>query len=205
MIHRRLLLSWLTGLMMLVPALATAQAYRIQPGDILTIEVVEDEALNRAVLVDPRGQINFPFVGSIRAAGRTVDAVQATLVRQLTPNFAAPPSVFVALQQVAPPALPREPAKPKVISIYMLGEVERPGKVEMEPGATLLQAFAEMGGFSDFAATKRVQLRRTDHKTGVETVYSLDYDAITRGHTTNATLELQDGDVILVPTRRLFE
>lgn len=204
MIHRRLLLSWLTGLMVLVPVLATAQAYRIQPGDVLSIEVVEDEALNRSVLVDPRGQINFPFVGSIRAAGRTVNAVEATLTEQLTPNFAAPPSVFVALQQVAPELPPRE-TTPEVISIYMLGEVAQPGRVDMEPGATLLQAFAAMGGFSDFAATKRVQLRRTDHKTGVETVYSFNYDAIAKGQTNNATLEMQDGDVILVPTRRLFE
>lgn len=204
MIHRGRLLFRLIGLLMLMPALAMAQAYRIQPGDVLSIEVVEDEALNRSVLVDPRGQISFPFVGSIRAAGRTTDAVEATLVERLTPNFAAPPSVFVALQQVAPED-PQEEREPEVISIFMLGEVERPGKVDMEPGATLLQAFAEMGGFSDFAATKRVQLRRTDPKTGVETVYSLNYDAITQGQTANATLELQDGDVILVPTRRLFE
>ncbi|MEO0692522.1 MAG: SLBB domain-containing protein, partial [Pseudomonadota bacterium] len=79
------------------------------------------------------------------------------------------------------------------------------GKVEMEPGTTLLQAFAEMGGFSSFAATKRVQLRRQDPKTGVETVIPLNYDAMLQGQTANATLELRDGDVIVVPTRRLFE
>ncbi|MEL6208917.1 MAG: polysaccharide biosynthesis/export family protein [Pseudomonadota bacterium] len=202
MTHPRLFLTWLIGLFLLMPAIAPAQGYRIQAGDILRVEVIEDETLNRTVLVDPRGRINFPFVGSIRAAGQTVNAVQATLTRQLTPNFAEPPSVFVALEQLAPEDLPREP---EVISVYMLGEVERAGKVEMEPGTTLLQAFAEMGGFSNFAATKRVQLRRQDPKTGVETVIPLNYDAMLQGQTTNATLELRDGDVIVVPTRRLFE
>ncbi|MEL6806138.1 MAG: polysaccharide biosynthesis/export family protein [Pseudomonadota bacterium] len=202
MTHPRLFLTWLIGLFLLLPAIASAQGYRIQAGDILRVEVIEDETLNRTVLVDPRGRINFPFVGSIRAAGQTVNAVQATLTRQLTPNFAEPPSVFVALEQLAPEDLPREP---EVISVYMLGEVERAGKVEMEPGTTLLQAFAEMGGFSNFAATKRVQLRRQDPKTGVETVIPLNYDAMLQGQTTNATLELRDGDVIVVPTRRLFE
>jgi polysaccharide export outer membrane protein len=202
MMYRKHVISWLIAILMCIPAAVTAQGYRISAGDILRIEVVEDEALNRTVLVAPDGSISFPFVGSIRAAGRTVDAVQGILVSRLTSNFAAPPSVFVALQQLAPEIEPREP---EVMSIFVLGEVERPGKVEMEPGATLLQAFAEMGGFSSFAATKRVQLRRTDPKTKVETVYSLNYDAISQGQTANATLALQDGDVILVPARRLFE
>ncbi len=199
MMYNRPLFSWLIGILISLPVLAFAQDYRLQPGDILRIEVVEDEALNRSVLIAPDGSISFPLVGSVRASGRTVGAVQQILVTRLTPNFAAPPTVFVGVQQIAPED------EPESIAVFILGEVERPGRVEMEPGSTLLQAFAEMGGFSAFAATKRVQLRRTDPRTGVETVYALDYDAITRGSTANATLELQDGDVILVPTRRLFE
>lgn len=207
MAYRRHLLSGLMALLMCIPLAAVAQGYRVQAGDILRIEVVEDEALNRTVLVAPDGRISFPFVGSFRARGRTVDAIQSLLINRLESNFAAPPTVFVALEQLAPkdPILPKEPEEPEVISIFMLGEVERPGKIDMEPGSTLLQAFAEMGGFSNFAATKRVQLRRTDPKTGIEEVSTLNYKAISEGRTENATLELQDGDVILVPTRRLFE
>ena len=203
MTYRRQLLCWLAGLLISLPILATAQGYRISPGDILRIEVVEDEALNRTVLVAPDGRISVPFAGSVRAAGRTVEAVQQILVVRLTDNFAAPPTVFVGLEQLA--QVDDVEVEPEVISVFMLGEVGQPGLGEMEPGATVLQAFAQMGGVSAFAATKRVQLRRTDPKTGVQTVYALDYDAITRGATANATLELQDGDVILVPTRRLFE
>lgn len=204
MIYRRHVLRWLIATLISLPVLATAQAYRIQPGDVLRIEVVEDEALNRSVLVAPDGRISVPLAGSIRAAGRSVEAVQSTLAQRLRSNFASAPTVFVGLEQLAPEE-PIRDVDPVTIAVFMLGEVERPGKVEMEPGSTLLQAFAEMGGFSPFAATKRVQLRRTDPKTGVQAVFALDYDAITRGATTNATLELQDGDVILVPTRRLFE
>lgn len=202
MTQRKHIFSWLLSILMMLPVAALAQGYRISAGDILRIEVIEDETLNRSVLVDPQGRINFPLAGTILVQGKTVGAVQTTLVANLTPNFAAPPSVFVGLEQVAQR---REPAEPTQISIYVLGEVERPGKVEMDPGSTLLQAFAQMGGFSNFAATKRVQLRRTDRKTGVENVTTLNYDALTKGLTANATLRLHDGDVILVPTRRLFE
>ena len=206
MTYRRHTLFSLIAMLVCIPATLAAQGYRVSAGDILRIEVVEDEALNRSVLVAPDGRISFPLIGSIRAVGRTVDAIRGTLVTRLTSNFAAPPSVFVGLEQLAPrEPVPVVPEEPEMITIFVLGEVGSPGRVEMEPGATLLQAFAEMGGFSNFAATKRVQLRRTDPKTGVETVRSLNYDAISQGQTANATLELQDGDVILVPTRRLFE
>ncbi len=204
MFYNRRTILGLVALLVALPIAAAAQTYRISAGDVLRIEVVEDPELNRSVLVAPDGRITFPFAGSIRAAGRTVETVQNILTTRLSSNFASPPSVFVGLEQLAPERPPRE-VEPDVISVYMLGEVDRSGKVEMERGSTLLQAFAEMGGFSDFAATKRVQLRRTDKKTGVETVYSLNYDAMTRGETANAGFRLQDGDVILVPTRRLFE
>jgi polysaccharide biosynthesis/export protein len=202
MTSRIRILSWLAAILVTVPMIAAAQGYRIGPGDILQIEVIEDETLNRSVLVDPQGRINFPLAGSILVRGKTVGAVQSTLVARLLSNFAAPPTVYVALEQVAPE---EEPAEPKLISIFVLGEVGSPGKVEMEPGSTLIQAFAEMGGVSEFAATKRVQLRRTDHKTGIENVTTLNYQAMLRGASTGATIRLHDGDVILVPTRRLFE
>lgn len=205
MAHPRRIFSWLTALLVLVPMMASAQGYRIGAGDILRIEVIEDETLNRSVLVDPGGRISFPQAGTILVRGKTVAAIQSTLVARLAPNFAAPPSVFVALEQVAPPAPPRAPVEPEMISIYVLGEVTRPGAVELEPGSTLLQAFAAMGGFSEFAALKRVQLRRRDAHTGIERITTLNYKAISEGQTANATLRVHDGDVILVPTRRLFE
>lgn len=205
MTQRRHILSWLAAVLMMLPAAVAAQGYRISAGDVLRIEVIEDETLNRSVLVDPRGRISFPQAGTILVKGKTVGAIQSTLVARLTANFAAPPSVYVALEQVAPEKPKQPPAEPAKISVFVLGEVQRPGEVEMDRGSTLLQAFAQMGGFSNFAATKRVQLRRTDCKTGIESVTTLNYNAIAQGQTANATLKLRDGDVILVPTRRLFE
>ena len=70
---------------------------------------------------------------------------------------------------------------------------------------SLLSTFGVMGGFSNFAATKRVQLRRTDPKTLVENVFTLNYRAIEAGESTGGSTVLQDGDVIVIPQRRLFE
>jgi polysaccharide export outer membrane protein len=101
--------------------------------------------------------------------------------------------------------VPRQPKEPETISVYVMGEANGPGKLEVEPGTTVLQMFAIMGGFTNFAATKRVQLRRTHPQTSVETVYTLSFDAAKKGSATNLQAPVADGDVIFVPQRRLFE
>ena len=63
----------------------------------------------------------------------------------------------------------------------MVGQVGDPGLVEVEAGTTLLQAIALAGGLDRFAATKRIQLRRTDPSTGQERLYLFNYNAVERG------------------------
>lgn len=204
----RRLLPFAAGLLALLAAgIAAAQdLYRVSPGDVLRIEVLEDESLNRTLLVAPDGRITVPLAGAIQAGGRSVEAVQNSITEQLTPNFAAPPTVFVSLEQLAPeaPPLPAVPAEEPVITLSVLGEVNNPGRVATEPGTTLLEFFAQVGGFTPFAATERIQLRRRD-ASGTETIYLLDYEAILEGRSPNGTTLMADGDVVVVPERRLFE
>jgi polysaccharide export outer membrane protein len=198
MYSRRALVGMMAGLAT-CPTALLAQGYRVQPGDVLRVEVVEDETLNRSVLVAPDGRITVPQAGSLQAAGRTVEAIAQLLTSRLAAGFNAPPTVYVAVEGIAPEE------EPETISVFVLGEVANSGQIELEQGTTLIQAFAAMGGFSPFAATKRVQLRRTDPKTRREKVHTINYEAILAGQVQDATIRLHDGDVIVVPTRRLFE
>ncbi len=185
--------------------------YRIRPGDTLAIEVLEDNTLNRSVLVLPDGSISFPFAGTLIAGGRTVQQVAVSLTRQLASNFANEPTVFVNVRALRPdPIIPPNsgipaPIEDETISIYFLGEVNSSGPKVVEPGTTFLQSLAQSGGFTQFAATKRIQLRRTDPTTGQSTVITVNYRALSRGANLNRNIVLQEGDVILVPERRLFE
>ena len=74
----------------------------------------------------------------------------------------------------------------------------------MEAGTTLLQAIALSGGLDRFAATKRIQLRRTD-STGQERLYLFNFNAVERGAAIQSMITMREGDVIVVPERRLFE
>lgn len=184
---------------------AVAQGYPIQRGDTLRIEVREDPSLNREVLVMPDGRISLPQIGTVQAAGRTVEQIGAALVGALSPNFTAPPNVYVALAERYTPPPPVAPLPPVTVTSYAMGEVESPGAIEMRPGTTLLQFISQAGGFTRFAATNRVQLRRVDPKTGQEHVYVIDLRAVERGRAMPRAIVLTRGDVVYVPTRRLFE
>jgi polysaccharide biosynthesis/export protein len=186
-----------------VAASATAQEYRIRSGDTLSIEVLEDPGLNRSVLVLPDGSFTFPFAGTTRARGQTVAQIQAALRAALTPNFAAPPNVVVSVGALV--ELTEEQRRGPVMPVYVLGEVNTPGVIEVRRGTTLLQFLAASGGFTRFAATNRIQLRRTDPRTRQETVYNFDYRAALQGTLGAGTVVLQAGDVVIVPERKLFE
>lgn len=175
--------------------------YRVQAGDTLQIEVLEDTSLNRTVLVTPDGRFAFPFAGSLRASGRTVDQIRASVVSRIKDSFASEPTVFVSVAALRP----EEEIEPTTINVYLLGEVNTPGLREVKPGTTFLQALSQAGGFTSFAATKRLQLRRTSKRTGQQSITAINYDALSQGAALNLSVVLADGDVILVPERGLFE
>lgn len=194
----------LLSLLLIVPMAQAQNQYKIKSGDLLRIEVLEDASLNREALVLPDGRISVPLAGTIQAGGRTVDQVRSDISQRLASNFATPPTVYVGISLVSKSAGRRGPAASREISIYVLGEVSKPGKIEVKPGTTILQLFAQMGGFSNFASTKRIQLRRTS-SAGVETVHIINYRKLERGAALKHIGALVDGDVIIVPQRRLFE
>lgn len=192
--------------MLMTASVAFAQSeYRARAGDTLLIEVLEDASLNRSTVILPDGRISFPFAGTIKAAGRTISQIEAAITAGIQSNFASTPNVFVAVQPKERRPVSGAAKEPDTINVYFLGEVNKPGLVKVEPGTTFLQAIAQSGGLTKFAATKRLQLRSVNKTTGEQTIYSFNYKAISDGGVMRADPKLKDGDVILVPERRLFE
>lgn len=199
-----LILSLALSVLLGTLSMAEAQAnYRVRVGDTLEIQVLEDPDLNRSVRVLPDGRISFPFAGTLRAAGRTISQIERNIATQIAGNFADTPNVFVSV--IPAEREPREEPDPPTINVYLLGEFETPGRQEMPPGTTILQALSMGGGMTNFAAVKRVQLRRTNAHTGRQSVTQINYLALSRGAQLSHDIILKDGDVILVPERRLFE
>lgn len=176
-----------------------AGAYTIAPGDTLRVDVLEDDSLSRTVLVLPDGSVNFPGVGAIRVGGGTPANAQNVIASRLASQFAAQPSVYVSVQSLAPPSAAKTV---KLKNVFIMGEINKPGIVESERGLTLLQAIAQAGGFTRFAATKRVELHRVDPSTKTAQVFVFNYK---KGQGISGATPLIEGDVIVVPERGLFE
>lgn len=195
----RLMLAAVLALPLAFGQTALAQEYRIQTGDRLMIEVLEDATLNRTVAVLPGGTINFPYAGSLRVAGQSPTAVGNRISQSLAGVLASPPTVFVTAMPLDAPVTEVEK---DVVNIYIMGEASAPGPKAVLPGTTFLQALSQAGGLTPFAATKRIQLRRAATPGQVITV---NYAAIMRGSGMNLDPVLSEGDVIIVPERGLFE
>lgn len=186
-------------------ALAQTAAYQVKPGDKLRIEVFEDSSLNREVLVLPDGTISVPLAGTLPASGRSVDQISASVSQRLAPNYAVAPTVHVSIAALSAPKVSSRILNPD-IDIFVLGAVGDPGRKAVAPGITMLQFLAVAGGLNQFAADKRIELIRTDSKTGDVTTYLFNYRLPQGGAgTISGSTELQAGDVVKVPQKRLFE
>jgi polysaccharide export outer membrane protein len=190
-------------------ALSRAEAqdpYRLQPGDVVEITVIEDPNLNRRVLVGPDGRISLPLAGSVVAADRTLGDVQATIQAQLAGNFVRPPTVSASLVALGPPPLPEMEEELDLFSVYVLGEVLRPGRYDYESDKpiSVLQALALAGGPGVFADRDEIQIRNLAED-GAEKIRIFDYDAVEKGLGATLATTLSDGAIIVVPERGLFD
>lgn len=175
------------------------EVYRLSPGDVINVSVLEDPSLDREILIQPDGRVALPLAGAVMAGGRTPSEVADVLRERLADDFVAPPTVTVSLSQQS--ATERERARP---TIYVIGQVNNPGRFEVLEPLTALQALALAGGPGVFAATQRIQIRDQTIG-GADTVRVFDYEAIEDGIPVGESIEVGDGDVIVVPEAGLFE
>jgi polysaccharide biosynthesis/export protein len=203
------LVAFLLGLVMMGVAFhieALAEAYRVRPGDTLDVVVYQDQKLNRQVVVAPDGRISMPLAGHLRAGGLTLEAIEDNLKGRLKSQFTGDVDITISLvsSKEKPPAPPPPPPPPPIDpSVYVTGEVAKPGQYFFKTRTNVLQAIALAGGLGPFAAERRIKVRRNEG--GSEVLYEFDYDAFTSGEDLSGNMMLRSGDVIIVPEKGLFE
>ena len=173
--------------------------YRLKPGDVIEIWVGQDQNLNRQVKVRPDGRISLPLAGHLRASGLTPEQFEDTLRKRLQGNFTAQLDLTVMLVESAE----RADREPVTRSIYVTGEVEKPGLYEVDEPTTVLQAIAIAGGIGQFAAKRRIHVRRRSRNDYV--IIPFDYKNAESGADLPGNIYLHNGDVVVVPERGLFE
>ena len=89
--------------------------------------------------------------------------------------------------------------------IYLLGEVNRPGAMALNPGpnATVARLILDYGGMTQFANPGKVQIQRTAPD-GSKKTMMVDVGRILKQGSFEEDVPLQDNDVVIVPEKGLL-
>ena len=113
-------------------------AYVIQTGDTLDIKLFYNPELNETVSVRPDGKISLQLVDDVQAAGLSPSQLDKFLTEKYSLELKKP-VVTVIVKSFAGQR------------IYVGGEVNKEGLIDLPPGMTPLQAVINAGGFRETA------------------------------------------------------
>ncbi|TFE98781.1 hypothetical protein B5M44_07795 [Shinella sumterensis] len=119
------------------PANAQGQEYRVASGDVLRVTVYGDPGLSGSFPIGADGTIGYPLLGNVAVSGRPVEEVRQAIDAGLKEHIANL-SVSVVVETYAP--------------VFVVGEVQRPGRYEFRPGMIALELFALGGGQKEVLA-----------------------------------------------------
>ncbi|GCE81594.1 polysaccharide export protein AceH [Komagataeibacter oboediens] len=154
-----------------------ARVYHLGPGDQVRVITYNDPQLSNTFTVSDNGNIDFPLLGVVPAAGAAPPELAARISASLEKKgILTQPSVSVEVAQYRP--------------IFILGEVNHPGQYPYQPGMTMLTAVALAGGFTYRAVTSHAtDVRQEDLSTAPH-----------EGRISRATV-LLPGDVVTIDER----
>ncbi len=148
--------------------------YTLGIGDVLHISVYGEEELTGDFKVEPSGMISFPLINDVPASGFTTKELEADIAQKLSPKYIVDPRVSIEVMNFR--------------SVYVLGEVQQPGKYEYAPSMTILQAIATAGGYTYRANEDTAEVTR--HVKGALNTFVVNQDSM-----------LKPGDTVVIKRR----
>jgi len=161
------------------------KSYTIGKGDILSIVTWKEPDLSKEeVLVRIDGNISFPLLNDVPAAGSTTVQLKDIIEIKLK-KYVANPTVTVTVVSA-------ESQK-----FYVLGEVVNTGEYSLNKELTILQAFALAGGFTEWAQKDEIILFRKYGNN--KRVIRLHYKEIIESGDFSKNISIKANDTIIVP------
>ena len=158
-------------------------------GDVVAINVWENNNLSTEATIRPDGTITMPLVGDLKAAGETPTSLKTRIKNQVQ-NFVklqAGTEITVAVKSW------------KSYRFTIQGEVTRTGVFTSDQYVTVADALALAGGLSRFAKRSGILLTRRDPKNGQLRQIPLDYESLASGKRPDMNIYVLSGDTIWVP------
>jgi polysaccharide export outer membrane protein len=159
--------------------------YKINPGDFLEVSVWREQDLQRQLLVNPDGHFAFPLAGDMTAEGKTVEQLRQELTEKLGRFI---PDVVVTVAAI----------KVDGNTVYVLGQVARPGGFVMNRTTDVMQAISMAGGPTPFANVDDIKILRRGEQ-GSQMAVPFKYSDVQAGKKLEQNILLRAGDTVVVP------
>jgi len=169
-----------------VPTETASSTYRLQPYDLIDVDVYIESDLHKPARLGSDGTVLLPLIGSVKVGGMTVAEATDEIAKRYGAGFVKNPNVLITVLQY------------RKSTFSILGHVLKPGIYEIPEGdhVSILEAVSLAGGYDAKAAQNAVTVKRTVD--GKETMLKI--RAGDMAQDPNATpFVIQPGDSILVP------
>jgi polysaccharide export outer membrane protein len=165
--------------------------YRVGPGDVLEVSVAGRPDLSRLPTIQPTGIIHYPVAGDVPVADLSIADVAERLGTMLS-RAGVTGAVSARVREY------------HSRSVFVEGEVKRPGRQVLKSAGRLVDALVEAGGFTAQASGDvRVDRRNGAFEDGATTRrFRFEATGPTPEDRQNLSLLLAPGDVITVQVRR---
>jgi polysaccharide biosynthesis/export protein len=107
--------------------------YAIGAEDIVKVTVMGHEDLTQAIVVQPDGTFIYPLIGRVKAADLTPKELERKITTLLAQGFVRNPQVTVSVQEY------------RSKTVFVVGEVSRPGSYALSGRMTVLELLSKAG------------------------------------------------------------
>jgi polysaccharide export outer membrane protein len=161
-----------------------SSAYKIGPLDMLDIQVFKVPDLAKTVQVAENGEINYPLIGYLPAAGKTAHELEQELTHKLGAKYLRDPHVSVLVKEY------------NSQRVTISGAIKSSGVYSIKGSTSLMQIVAMAGDVDTATNSGNVVVFRTI--SGQRSAARFDIDSIREGKADDP--QVQPGDVIVVDT-----
>ncbi len=129
---------------------APSDSYVLRNNDLIKVTVFQEDDMTTETRISKSGYITLPLLGAVQVTGKSVAEATNEIRTKLDKDYIINPQVTLTVMQYAEQW------------VTVLGEVQKPGQVEIPPegGLDLLGAIALAGGYTRVADPSRVIVRR---------------------------------------------
>jgi len=178
-------------LILLMPLVSYAQEYTVGEGDVLDINVYENEDLSTTVRVSSDGTIRVPLVGEISVKDLTVSQVSSKIEKLFADGYLVNPQVDVFI------------AEHRSKKAIILGQIRKPGQYELRGRITFLEFVSKAGGLTAEAGSTAIIKRISKPGTKPEQII-LDLEKLIKKGETSLNILIQDNDSIYISKTKTY-